>query len=635
MSNFARHERFTRKPDHSNITYLKQDEIGVVLGQALAELYKNKPKNQLRFLGNWLVNYSKSSQSKQHEKELEDFRESLKEKQSKKMQDERLLQERKMIEHEKHEEKAEEFRQRIRKSYDVDDFLQELTQYLAEETLATGCYLGKLEKLKKKVNPMDNETAHVDDSAPLVIRYINTSFGSEFLIDKILTEQEGEATFSVWKEQEAQLDETDEVNEDSIIKKKEAPKYVLVPNVIDDPRIKFFDVPKLGSYLAVPLIYDSCLFEKSFDAGVEDALECRKLRLQQEEEKHRSEHTSNKEEEEEKVYEEIVEAPYQTVQIKFIVALDTLGQDRCFDESQVEKVINWVEFFRKEWERAENQCLKRDISCFTVQNLKDQQKINEKQADWAEEEKNLLEEAIKNLDPALPEDLKQIETQSAFLELFRKRLIDEFSAILDLVNYHIVKHSKLIKIALYLSGVERASIIEPGTNYLNWKKAKIFVNSNLRDFFTQLKAKGQKHEKPEPYAMTMKLEKDLLSMNIEDIQHYSLALANLYRFLEQYFKVRVLDVGYRRKIYNNKADERDNVIKAAQDILERRKKYLEDAKDAYDKEVEAMDEESEKPTFDENKLMQEFDENESNKVVEIPPEIVADVDNDIGWDELH
>lgn len=634
MSNFARHERFIRKSDHSNISYLKQDEIGVVLAQALADLYKNQPKNQLRFLGNWLVNHSNSSQDKQRERELEEKRESLKEKQSKKIQEERLLQEKKKVEEKKHEDKAEEFKQRIRNSVDVDDFLQELAQYLADETSATSCYIGKLEKTKKQINPMDNETAHLDESAPFVVRYIYTSFGSEFLIEQTLNEQEGEATFSIWKEQEPQLDDTGEANEDSLIK-KETPKFVLVPNVLEDPRIKFFDVPKLGSYLAVPLTYKSCLFEKSFNAGVEDAFECRRLRIQQEEEKHKSEHTSNKEEEEEKVFEEIVEAPYKVVESKFVVALDTLGQDRCFTEHQVKTVVEWVEFFAVEWERAENQALKKDIGGFTVQNLKDQQKINEKQADWAEEEKTLLEETIKTLDPTLPDEVKQIETQSAFLELFRKRFIEEFHAFLDLVNSHMVRHTNLIKIALYLSGVDRISIIEPGTNILNWKKAKVFVNPNLKDFFTKLKAKGPKSDKPEPYAKTLKLEKDLLSINIEDVQQYSLSLANLYRFLEQYFKVRVLDVSYRRKIYNNKADERDNAIKAFQDLTDRRKKFYEEAKEAYEKEIESLDEDSEKPLFDDSKLLQEFDENESNKVVEIPPEIVADIDNDIGWDELH
>ena len=59
-------------------------------------------------------------------------------------------------------------------------------------------------------------------------------------------------------------------------------------DVVTDPRIKFFDVPKLGAYLAVPLT--SQLSERGqFHAGVDDATECRKLRAQQEEEKTKNE----------------------------------------------------------------------------------------------------------------------------------------------------------------------------------------------------------------------------------------------------------------------------------------------------------------------------------------------------------
>lgn len=130
--------------------------------------------------------------------------------------------------------------------------------------------------------------------------------------------------------------------------------------MVNDPRIKFFDVPKLGSYFAVPLTYKSCLFDASFDAGVDDAVECRKLRAQQEEEKLK--YDNNKDEQEElKEFEEILEKPYKFVEKQLVVALDTLGQDRVFTEEQKEYIINFVGFFKNQWERAENLSLKNDI----------------------------------------------------------------------------------------------------------------------------------------------------------------------------------------------------------------------------------------------------------------------------------
>lgn len=47
----------------------------------------------------------------------------------------------------------------------------------------------------------------------------------------------------------------------------------MVPEVVRDPRVHFYKVPRLGSYMAIRLEYNSCLFEEAFDAGVVDLIE--------------------------------------------------------------------------------------------------------------------------------------------------------------------------------------------------------------------------------------------------------------------------------------------------------------------------------------------------------------------------
>jgi len=44
-------------------------------------------------------------------------------------------------------------------------------------------------------------------------------------------------------------------------------------------------VPRLGSYLAIKLEYDSCLFETALDNAVADYIEVRQRQKEQEEEK--------------------------------------------------------------------------------------------------------------------------------------------------------------------------------------------------------------------------------------------------------------------------------------------------------------------------------------------------------------
>jgi len=44
----------------------------------------------------------------------------------------------------------------------------------------------------------------------------------------------------------------------------------MIEEVVEEPRIHFYQVPRLGSYLAIKLEYDSCLSEEAFDAAVID-----------------------------------------------------------------------------------------------------------------------------------------------------------------------------------------------------------------------------------------------------------------------------------------------------------------------------------------------------------------------------
>lgn len=47
----------------------------------------------------------------------------------------------------------------------------------------------------------------------------------------------------------------------------------MIEEVVREKGIKYFKVPKLGSYLAIKLEYNSCLSEEAFDAAVDNYLE--------------------------------------------------------------------------------------------------------------------------------------------------------------------------------------------------------------------------------------------------------------------------------------------------------------------------------------------------------------------------
>jgi len=114
--------------------------------------------------------------------------------------------------------------------------------------------------------------------ADKVIRFCNADDAHKYIVDKTLSADQG-LTFDVFKDPEAVEEEAaaepemDENGEPIIVEKKvveKLPVSVLIDEVVREPRIHFFKVPRLGSYLAVRLEYNTCLFEKAFEEGVTD-----------------------------------------------------------------------------------------------------------------------------------------------------------------------------------------------------------------------------------------------------------------------------------------------------------------------------------------------------------------------------
>lgn len=59
---------------------------------------------------------------------------------------------------------------------------------------------------------------------------------------------------------------------------------MIIPEVVWEPRIKYFKVPKLGPFVAVKVNYNSCLSVEALDAAVENLKELEVKRAEQAEE---------------------------------------------------------------------------------------------------------------------------------------------------------------------------------------------------------------------------------------------------------------------------------------------------------------------------------------------------------------
>ena len=103
------------------------------------------------------------------------------------------------------------------------------------------------------------------------------------MIDNILNEEHGPITYSVWKEKEVEPQESYQDEEAQVVDegiKEERLNLRFVPNVIKEKGIYYFDVPKMGCFLSVPLNYQTCMYEAAFDEGVEDKVDVARRRAE-------------------------------------------------------------------------------------------------------------------------------------------------------------------------------------------------------------------------------------------------------------------------------------------------------------------------------------------------------------------
>lgn len=157
--------------------------------------------------------------------------------------------------------------------------MAELTNYIHRNIKATGVYVGQLEPPMKEISEDAGDEDHIDTEAPLVLKFKHANKDhEEFMVGAVLTNDSGIAhTLFREGEEEAQEEEAEEDGEEGEKKPKvdktdilNNSKFKYVPEVVEEAAIKFWKVPRLGSFMAIPLVYKSCLFEGALDKAIVD-----------------------------------------------------------------------------------------------------------------------------------------------------------------------------------------------------------------------------------------------------------------------------------------------------------------------------------------------------------------------------
>ena len=307
------------------IKFLQESDIILTINRGFTELYRTKPKNPTLFLSKWLSRESLSKELAQTYKDNKIRRENLEIKYYQQNKQKYLLEQRKK---QKIKERKEDEDNLIREINTCTDFwlgFNHICERLKVLTKSTGCYIGIYDQKRRPVKEDDDIDGHLDPSGTKVLRYISWNDDHNFLEGKCLEPNEG-VTFDLItskissniqdnqqeKNEEQKKEEKKEENKNNI---DENIKTLMIEDVVNDNRIKFFREPRLGCYFALDLTYKTSLSYNSLLS----AIQCTKnYETAKEEQETRKKEWSEKQEEIRTQIKELKEAKIKEEEAKKI-----------------------------------------------------------------------------------------------------------------------------------------------------------------------------------------------------------------------------------------------------------------------------------------------------------------------------
>ncbi len=689
------------------INFLDDSNLTKIVNKGLAELYRLKPENPITFLANFLLNedhakvlLNRISQSKELKKETEE-----------KMQKEEEYITQLTEESNKREEEKNEIKQKLRDTIinceDFEEGLNDICEQLKNIIGATGVYISIYDLKRKEVNSLDeDENAHIDPENINVLRYIHWNNDHDFLHGKILEPKQG-VTYSLFmdvsgdeegeegEEAPPEKNEGEEGEEGEVDDKKEdVIKSIEIQDVVMDNKIKFFREPRLGSYLAYNISYQSSLSYKSLLSAINNLNdyntkneEYEKLKAEkeeqeklnkenkegneeeeEEEEKKENEGEEGEEEEGEKLIKPILE-DFEKEGKTLILSMDTLGQDRTFSESEKEFANEIAKLIRDSIQLREKTLLEKDRD-LRNDYLKIEKPLVE---DWTPEK--IEAEADNGLKDYLASEeftnknivddgQRKVEEDYGRANWNIQTLVStDFLQCLEMfAQFEFVEYEKVFQNILYFAHVEPKEINEPETNKLCWKLArKHWVP--IFDIFKEYTPLGAK---PDQVLSVFKgniilanLEPFITEEKLEEMKEYSFALTRLLQYVVDILKVRKEDILQRHSDQRAAIKNRNKIIHDNKEIEKERKKALKKAKKNFGKkegeegedekedekeeeeEEEKKDEEEEKKEEGEEGVVAEgFNEEEwlnqyntEHPITPVPDEVFVDQDNDFDVEE--
>ncbi len=189
-------------------------------------------------------------------------------------------------------------------------------------------------------------------------------------------------------------------------------------------------------------------------------------------------------------------------------------------------------------------------------------------------------------------------------------------------DYRVIKYPGILQGVLYLLGNKKEDINLEGTNQLNWKMVRDILKSE-ESFFKKVVGyshRGPKESKVEEYATILRLTRRVGKYVQEEVDNYNLGYGRLFKWFSMTLRLRKSDIELRRLKKEEQRKDRIKKMEENDKTVEDKEKALEEHKQSLSPEdLEVFNQEEWETLWD-----------EEHPLHEIPPEVIDDIDADLG-----
>lgn len=491
--------------DYATAEYLRNN-VGGVLAKAMAEMAVAQPSDGVDFLAQWLKQYALQEEAKalreEEERALEEERSKTKAKRAEKEAKLRLQEG-------EAQARVSLYKQILSKFEDSetvfsDSCWSELVDACKAYTGASAVYLGLLDD-----EPQEGENA--------CISYEYASAGSEWMTDKVLPKdvgvtwgallenppQEAFQQARLWRPPRAEPAVEVQDGDDPPPEKPQMPYFpVYVDSVTDTTEVHYFDMTRLGAYLAVPLVY-TCYTTSESLADARQYFEDLKA-----EEKRREEAALATPEDGADPPEPpppVEEKPMvlRGKVVKMVLCLDTLGTSSKFEESHILELIELCKACGSCKSQTDTKQVAEQARLSIDEELR--QGLTDQITQARGELERALQEALEEEQAAAEEDAKDLLDKKYGYNKAREAFLDLRALVLDLRFSWVVVppevNSVIMALALLL-GYPKERVYPRRKTVLRWDVLKLLLDEELCGVIQSTEIVGPRHGLPPEHKLS-------------------------------------------------------------------------------------------------------------------------------------